>query len=113
MLLIVDGNQIVYPNIEGMMTAFREMGGVVAMVMVQGVEPIPEAILKTRVIHHNVDAVIVIVEDSLENRCKLYRDFIGQVNVGPEDTTIISNSGQDLAVAILIGCEFTFAMDYA
>lgn len=103
MLLIVDGRQMIYDEIEALTATYRQMGGKVAVVL-------PATIQKA---NYEVDQYATLVEETLECRCKLYKFLMEQASVGPEDTTIISNVGQDLAAAVLIGCDFTFAMDYA
>lgn len=113
MFFIVDGQQIVYPEIEALTNTCREMGGKVALVFLQMPEPHSEEILKARQANHAVDMVSVIAEDTLECRCKLYKFLIQEAASDPENTTIISNKGDDLAAAILIGCDFSFAMDFA
>lgn len=107
-LLIIDGKQTIYPEIEELIARMRSQGAKVALVGKYE----NESLLKIIASEHSAEFTSVINEETLDDRCRVYRGLIDRAEVIPSKTLIVSNLGQDLAAAILIGCEFAWAMDY-
>ena len=108
MLLIIEASQMAFPDLEVVVQYFKSMDYVVVLTGLSRsghiVEPLAQII-------DGVDDAALYKDAELDCVMKCYVDLMNEKDVGPESTHIISNRGQDLAVAILLGTEFTWGFD--
>lgn len=108
MLLIIEASQMAFPDIEIVVRHFKIQNYAVVLT---GLETSSHMIRPLVRIIDDVDDSILYKDLDLDSIMKCYRDLMDERGVGPESTHIISNRGQDLAVAILLGTEFTWGFD--
>ncbi len=108
MLVIIEANQMSYPDMESVSQYFKRL---TSSVVVVGKE-------ENRFI---IEGMVTLMEldgsrcyedsNSLEERMKLYQSIIEEHNTIPDGTILISNSGLDLTAAILMNMDFVWGFD--
>jgi len=108
MLLIIEASQMAFPDLEVVVQHFKNMDYAVVLT---GLEKSEHIIRPMANIIDNVDGTALYKYAKLDCIMKCYQDLMNERDADPESTHIISNRGQDLAVAILMGAEFTWGFD--
>lgn len=108
MLLIVEASQMAFPDLEVVVRHFKNME---YDVVLAGLLEMGNIIRPMAKIIDEVDGTALYKNEDLDCIMKCYMDLMGERDIGPESTHIISNRGQDLTVAILLGTDFTWGFD--
>lgn len=108
MLLIIEASQMAFPDLELVVRYFKNEN---YDVVLTGLERSGHIIRPMANIIDNVDGTALYKYAKLNCMMKCYQDLMNERDADPETTHIISNRGQDLAVAILLGTEFTWGFD--
>lgn len=109
MILFVDSSQIIHAEIEAVVRHFKENEG--RRVILFGPDQ-DKLMLRVKMANYGADGILFSNEDdTLEDRIRGFRHMCEQYSVDPTSTRIVSNNGVDLAAAILLGSEFTWAFD--
>lgn len=108
MLVILEANQMSYPDTENVSRYFKQL---TSDVVVVGKEE-NRFIIEGMVTLMELDGSRLYKDDSsLEERMKLYQSIIEEHNTTPDGTILISNSGLDLTAAILMNMDFVWGFD--
>lgn len=108
MLLIIEASQTAFPDLEVVVRYFKDKD---YDVVLTGLNMSGHIIRPMAKIIDGVDDTALYKSRDLDCIMKCYGDLMQERDVGPESTHIISNRGQDLVVAILLGAEFTWGFD--
>jgi|GEM_PF-3914469 len=108
MLLIVEASQMAFPDIEVVVRHFKSLN---YDVVLTGLDRSKHIINPMAVMMESVDGVALYEDASMDCVMKCYQRLMDDRYANPESTHIISNRGEDLAVAILMGTEFTWGFD--
>ena len=108
MLLIIEASQMAFPDLEVVVHYFKNME---YEVVLTGLLASGNIIRPMARIIDNVDDTALYENANVDCVMKCYMDLMNERDASPEATHIISNRGQDLAVAILLGTEFTWGFD--
>lgn len=108
MLLIIEASQMAFPDLELVVMYFKNEN---YDVVLTGLERSGHIIRPMANIIDHVDGTALYKDAKLDCIMKCYQDLMNERDASPESTHIISNRGQDLAVAILLGTEFTWGFD--
>ena len=108
MLLIIEASQMAFPDLELVVRHFKNEN---YDVVLTGLERSGHIIRPMANIIDNVDGTALYKNVRLNSVMKCYKDLMNERDADPESTHIISNRGQDLTVAILLGTEFTWGFD--
>ncbi len=107
MLLIMQADQMAYPDVERVARYFQKMP---AQVFVTGPEE-SRFVIDGMVALMELSGSRFYSEPTLESRMKLYSGIIEDEGESSESTIILSNCGTDLAAAILMGTDFMWGFD--
>lgn len=108
MLLIIEASQMAFPDIEVVVQHFK---GADYDVVLSGIERSRNITEPLATIIDDVDGVVLYKESTMDCVMRCYQELMDERDEIPESTHIISNRGVDLAVAILLGTEFTWGFD--
>ena len=108
MLLIIEASQMAFPDLEVVVQHFKSMN---YDVVLTGLSRSGHIIRPLAKIIDDVDDAVLYKKADVDCVMKCYVDLMREREAEPESTHIISNRGQDLAVAILLGTEFTWGFD--
>ena len=108
MLLIVEASQMAFPDIEVVVEHFK---GIDYDIVLSGLERSRHITEPLATIIDDVDGIVLYKELTMDCIMRCYQELMNERDALPESTHIISNRGQDLAVAILLGTEFTWGFD--
>ncbi len=108
MLLIIEASQMAFPDLEVVVHYFKNME---YEVVLTGLLASGNIIRPMARIIDNVDDTALYKNANVDCVMKCYMDLMNERDASPESTHIISNRGQDLVVAILLGTEFTWGFD--
>lgn len=108
MLVIIEANQMAYPDVENVARYFQRLASTVVVVgkeenrfIIEGMVTLME--LNGSQCYKN--------DNTLEERMKLYEGVIQEHGVTPDGTILISNNGIDLTAAILMNMDFVWGFD--
>ncbi len=108
MLLIIEASQMAFPDIEVVVRYFKSVD---YDVFLTGLNRSGHVIEPLAAILEDIDGVVLYERVHLDCIMRCYRKLMNERDVEPEMTHIISNRGQDLTAAILLGAEFTWGFD--
>ena len=108
MLLIVEASQMAFPDVEVVVRYFKSLN---YDVVLTGLDRSRHIIAAMATLIESVDGIALYEEVGVDCVMKCYQLAIDARDANPESTHIISNRGEDLAVAILMGTEFTWGFD--
>ena len=109
MLLIIEASQMAFPDLELVVRHFKDEN---YDVVLTGLKKSGHIIRPLGRIIDNVDETVLYEEAKLDSIMGCYMRLMTERGELPESTHIISNRGEDLAVAILMGTAFTWGFDF-
>lgn len=108
MLLIIEASQMAFPDIEVVVQHFKSID---YDIVLSGLERSRHITEPLATIIDDVDEIVLYKESTTDCVMRCYQELMNERDMPPELTHIISNRGADLAVAILLGTEFTWGFD--